>query len=47
MALLRIKKYQCDVLITLNTELDSLKRIDEDAIMSEAPVLVNGIDPQL
>jgi hypothetical protein len=46
MAIIRLKKYQCDVLITLNTELESLK--SEDATMAEgAPSLLPGVDPGL
>ena len=46
MAIIRLKKYQCDVLITLNTELESLK--SEDATMAEgAPSLLPGVDPSL
>ena len=47
MAIIRLKKYQCDVLVTLNTELESLKRLStEDQEMSEkVPALIGGIDP--
>jgi hypothetical protein len=47
MAIVRIKKYQCDVLMTLNTELESLK--GEDVTMSEggAPALLPGVSPTL
>ena len=46
MAIVRIKKFQCDVLITLNTELENLKRPKTDVEMKEkTPKLNNEVDP--
>ena len=46
MALVRLKKYECDVLFTLNTEYTALKPDDVDMSSSEtAPATHNGVDP--
>lgn len=44
MVIVRLKKYTCDVLITLNTEFVSLKPENVD-MESQAPALLGGLDP--
>jgi hypothetical protein len=43
MGIIRLKKYQCDVLITLNTEMENLK---PPSGKDTAPILMSG-DPEL
>ena len=43
MAIIRLREFQCDVLVTLNTELDALK----PHAASAAPSLYMGADEQL
>lgn len=45
MAIVRIKTYQCDVLLTLNTELASLKLSEDTPMADGAPSLLAGVDP--
>ena len=45
MAIIRLKRFTCDILVTLNTECSSLAQSGDVEMAEGAPSLHHGIDP--